>query len=80
MTKYKTTEREQRANNNLIISFSYCSIQNIERFLKAQAYTCGMYGWKADFYVTDFFNYKYLKDILNNYNIKRKSIKNWWKE
>jgi hypothetical protein len=50
MTKYKTTEREQRANNNLIISFSYCSIQNIERFLKANAYTRGLYGWKADFY------------------------------
>lgn len=48
--KYKTTDREQRANNSLIISFSYCSIQNIERFLKANSYTCGLYGWKADLY------------------------------
>lgn len=48
--KYKTTDREQRANNNTIISFGYCEIQNIERYLRANAYTCGVYGWRADFY------------------------------
>lgn len=48
--KYKTTDREQRANNNTIISFGYCEIQNIERYLRANAYTCGIYGWYADFY------------------------------
>ena len=48
--KYKTTDREQRANNDTIISFGYCEIQNIERYLRANAYTCGIYGWRADFY------------------------------
>ena len=55
MTKYKTTDREQRENNTLIIDFSYCSIQNIERYLRANAYTCGIYGWRADFYEFDGF-------------------------
>lgn len=36
--------------------------------------------FKGDFYCTDFFDYEYLKDILNDYNIKRKDIKEWWKE
>lgn len=48
--KYKTTDREQRENNAIILGFSYCSIQNIERFLNPSAYTCGVYGWRADFY------------------------------
>lgn len=48
--KYRTTDREQRENNAFILGFSYCSIQNIERFLNANAYTCGVYGWRADFY------------------------------
>lgn len=48
--KYKTTDKEQRQNNNTIISFGYCEIQNIERYLTPNAYTCGIYGWRADFY------------------------------
>lgn len=48
--KYKTTDREQRENNAIVLGFSYCSIQNIERYLSANAYTCGVYGWRADFY------------------------------
>lgn len=48
--KYKTTDREQRQNNALVVSFGYCEIQNIERYLNPNAYTCGTYGWRADFY------------------------------
>ena len=55
MTKYKTTDREQRENNAIVLGFSYCDIQNIERFLKPNAYTCGVYGWRADFYEFDGF-------------------------
>ena len=50
MTKYKTTDKEQRENNAIILGFGYCEIQNITRFLKANAYTAGLYGWRADFY------------------------------
>lgn len=55
MTKYKTTDREQRENNAIVLGFSYCTIQNIERFLTPNAYTCGVYGWRADFYELDGF-------------------------
>lgn len=48
--KYKTTNAEQKANNYLVLSFGYCDIQNIGKYLTANAYTCGYYGWKADFY------------------------------
>lgn len=48
--KYKTTDKEQRNNNTLIIDFGYCQIQNIEHYLRPNAYTCGLYGWRADFY------------------------------
>ena len=51
--KYKTTNKEQRENNAFVLGFSYCSIQNIERFLSPSAYTCGVYGWRADFYNFD---------------------------
>lgn len=53
--KYKTTDREQRQNNNTIIGFGYCEIQNLERYLTPNAYTCGIYGWRADFYEFDGF-------------------------
>lgn len=53
MTKYKTTNREQRENNAIVLGFGYCEIQNIERFLRANAYTAGVYGWRADFYEMD---------------------------
>ena len=35
--------------------------------------------FKGDFYATQFFNYKHLKDVLKDYNIKRNTIKEWWK-
>lgn len=53
--KYKTTDREQRQNNTTVIGFGYCEIQNIERYLRANAHTCGIYGWRADFYEFDGF-------------------------
>lgn len=53
MTKYKTTDREQRENNAIVLGFGYCEIQNITRFLTPRAYTCGVYGWRADFYEMD---------------------------
>lgn len=48
--KYRTTDKEQRENNSLVLGFGYCQIQNIERYLTPQAYTAGVYGWRADFY------------------------------
>jgi hypothetical protein len=55
MIKYKTTDKEQRDGNAIVLGFSYCTIQNIERYLTPSAYTCGVYGWRADFYHFDDF-------------------------
>lgn len=49
-TKYRTTDREQRKNNYLVVGIGYCDIQNIERYMSPESYTCGVYGWRADFY------------------------------
>lgn len=48
--KYKTTDKEQKQNCGMVAGFGYCQIQNIERYLTPSAYTCGVYGWRADFY------------------------------
>lgn len=48
--KYRTTDREQRENNSLVLGFGYCQIQNIEKYLTPRAYTAGVYGWRSDFY------------------------------
>lgn len=55
-TKYRTTNREQRRNNFIVISIGYCDIQNITHFLRPEAYTCGLYGWNADFYAVPGFD------------------------
>lgn len=53
--KYRTTDKEQRQNKSLVLGFGYCTIQNIERYINPQAYTAGVYGWRADFYEFDAF-------------------------
>lgn len=73
--KYKTTDREQRENNALVISFGYCEIQHLERYLVANACTSGVYGWRADFYNFGGFTistgYQPLKYILDKKDNKR---------
>ena len=50
MYKIKTTARDLRAHAWAVIGVGYCDIQNIERYLEAKAYTCGVYGWNSDVY------------------------------
>ena len=50
MYKIKTTARDLRAHAWAVIGVGYCDIQNIERYLEAKAYTCGVYGWNSDIY------------------------------
>lgn len=48
--KYKTTQKEIRANYPIIISASYCSLQHLLKFREPQAYTVRREGWAADVY------------------------------
>lgn len=50
MTKFRTNRAELTYNNRIIVGIGYCDIQNIERFLRPNAYTCGVYGWNSDIY------------------------------
>ena len=48
--KLKTTNKEIKSNFSKVVSIGYCDAQYLLRFKKPFAYTCGVYGWNADFY------------------------------
>ena len=48
--KIKTTNKEIRANFYKVLSIGYCDAQYLLQYKKPFAYTCGVYGWSADFY------------------------------
>lgn len=54
--KFKTTRKEMRNYSFCIVSFPYCDIQNIERYLNPIAYTSGVYGWNCDIYEPTSYN------------------------
>lgn len=51
--KLKTTNKQIRENFYKVISIGYCDAQYLLRFKNPFAYTCGAYGWDADFYEVD---------------------------
>lgn len=54
--KFKTSRKEMCNCAFCIISFPYCDIQNIERYLTPIAYTSGVYGWNCDIYEPTSYN------------------------
>lgn len=48
--KFKTTQKEIRANYNKIICVSYCALQNLLNYETPVAYTVRREGWAADIY------------------------------
>lgn len=54
--KFKTTRKEMCNCSFCIISFPYCDIQRIERYLNPIAYTSGVYGWNCDIYEPTSYN------------------------
>lgn len=48
--KYKTTAKELKDSQYLIVGFNYCQIQNIERYISPSSYIAGVYGWCCDNY------------------------------
>lgn len=57
--KFKTTRKEMCNCSFCIISFPYCDIQNIERYLTPIAYTSGVYGWNCDIYEPTSYNIQF---------------------
>lgn len=48
--KFKTTQKEIRANYNEIICVPYCGLQNLLNYESPVAYTARREGWAADIY------------------------------
>lgn len=48
--KLKTTNKQIRANFYKVLSIGYCDAQYLLQYKRPFAYTCGVYGWNADFY------------------------------
>lgn len=49
MPKFRTTNREMM-NESVCYAVGYGDLQNLFAYKNAVAYTCGVYGWNADFY------------------------------
>ena len=48
--KLKTTNKEINSNFYTIVKIGYCDAQYLLTYKNPFAYTCGIYGWNADFY------------------------------
>ena len=48
--KLQTTNKQIKANFYKIIRIGYCDAQYLLNYKNPFAYTCGIYGWNADFY------------------------------
>ena len=48
--KFKTTQKAIKENYRNIIKIGYCELQYLLYYRNADAFTCGVYGWNADFY------------------------------
>lgn len=48
--KFKTTQKEIRANYPTVISVPYCGLQNLLNYESPVAYTVRREGWAADIY------------------------------
>lgn len=48
--KFKTTQKEIKANYNTIICVPYCELQNLLEYESPVAYTVRREGWAADIY------------------------------
>ena len=48
--KFKTTQKEIKANYNTIICVPYCELQNLLNYESPVAYTVRREGWAADIY------------------------------
>ena len=48
--KFKTTEKAIKQNYYIVVKVGYCDLQHLFQYRNPIAYTCGTYGWKADFY------------------------------
>lgn len=47
---YKVTNKAVKETHTRVFAASYCSMQNLLKYRKRNAYTAGVYGWNSDIY------------------------------
>ena len=61
-----------------VLSFWYCEIYNICRYLKQKGYTCWLYGWNSDIYSISNSSY-YISTGYRPDGTRAKNIDKWIK-
>lgn len=75
MNKLKTSKKEVKENNYLILSVGYCKLQNLLKYQNPIAYSSGVYGWACDYYDIDSviistgYNPLSSKNMVSNYEL-----------
>lgn len=89
--KFKTTAKEVKGNNNIILGVPYCKMQYLLRYSSPVAYTSGAYGWKCDIYdidgiiISTGYNYieskgiEYNHDLITQYENEAREVQNFYK-
>ncbi|MBO6224980.1 MAG: hypothetical protein J6N72_05970 [Psychrobacter sp.] len=53
MSKYKTTQKDAKNSNTVVIAVPYCFLQHVLNYEQAVAYNAGNDGWNFDLYEID---------------------------
>ena len=86
--KFKTTQKEIKANFSTVIAVPYCKLQTLLSIIDPIAYTVRREGWASDIYICDnwdlaistgyspFGNLKPTTEMLTNYEMLARHIMN----
>lgn len=75
--KLKATKKEMKEGYYRIIGIGYCDAQFLLSNEKPFAYSCGLYGWKCDYYdidgilISTGYDYIETKNARQDYNLIR---------
>ena len=76
-------KENQIKNSFYVVGVSYCELQHLLNYFTRTGYTCGVYGWKSDFFQIQNSNrgistgYAPIQNIKINDAIKRRIIKKY---
>ena len=54
MSKYKTTQKDAKNSNDVVIAVPYCFLQHVLNYENPVAFNAGNDGWNFDLYQIDF--------------------------
>lgn len=87
--KFKTTQKEIKADYGSVIKIGYCDLQYLLKYESPIAYTSGVYGWNADIYdfggvaiVTGYRPFGNIRpnwEIINKYEREAENIYNFYR-